>query len=146
MNRNCHASLVEMQNWCYEMTTALAANNSDFFLKFGFGSIDLTPSCLWKGTGGDQNPKRWEKRETIPNSVHCHHLNGLCIKMGSSESHFNISLIVEDKVTYKICHEPAILSSLFTDKEQIDVSTPGGTTIRSTKEKGEDKKQTKKAR
>ena len=104
MNRNCHAGFVELQNWCCEMTSALAANSSDFFLKIGFGSTDLTPGCLWKGTGGEQNPKRWEKRETIPNSVHCHHLNGLCIKMGSRESHFNVSLIVRViiKVTIKV--------------------------------------------
>ena len=32
-------------------------------------------------------------------SLHCHHQNDSCIKMGSNESHFNISLIVGDKVT-----------------------------------------------
>ena len=31
--------------------------------------------------------------------LHCHHQNGSCIKMGSDESHFNVSLIVRDKVT-----------------------------------------------
>ena len=30
---------------------------------------------------------------------HCHHQNDFCIKMGSDESHFNVSLIVMDKVT-----------------------------------------------
>ena len=29
----------------------------------------------------------------------CHHQNDSCIKMGSDESHFNVSLIVRDKVT-----------------------------------------------
>ena len=29
----------------------------------------------------------------------CHHQNDSCIKMGSNESHFNVSLIVRDKVT-----------------------------------------------
>ena len=28
-----------------------------------------------------------------------HHQNDSCIKMGSDESHFNVSLIVRDKVT-----------------------------------------------
>ena len=28
----------------------------------------------------------------------CHHQNNSCIKMGSDESHFNVSLIVRDKV------------------------------------------------
>jgi len=32
-------------------------------------------------------------------SLHCHHQNDPCIKMGSDESHFNVSLIVRDKVT-----------------------------------------------
>ena len=29
----------------------------------------------------------------------CHHQNDLCIKVGSKESQFNVSLIVRDKVT-----------------------------------------------
>ena len=28
-------------------------------------------------------------------SLHCRHQNDFCIKMGSDESHFNVSLIVE---------------------------------------------------
>ena len=32
-------------------------------------------------------------------SLHCHHQNDSCIKMGSDESHLNVSLIVRDKVT-----------------------------------------------
>ena len=32
-------------------------------------------------------------------SLHCPHQNDSCIKMGSDESHFNISSIVRDKVT-----------------------------------------------
>ena len=39
------------------------------------------------------------KREIIYLSLHCHHQNDSCIKMGSDESHFNVSLIVRDKVT-----------------------------------------------
>ena len=31
-------------------------------------------------------------------SLHCHHRNDSCVKMGSDESHFNVSLIVRDKV------------------------------------------------
>ena len=42
---------------------------------------------------------RWGKRDIIYISLHCHHLNDSCIKMGSDESHFNVSLIVRDKVT-----------------------------------------------
>ena len=32
-------------------------------------------------------------------SLHRHHQNDSCVKVGSSESHFNVSLIVRDKVT-----------------------------------------------
>ena len=32
-------------------------------------------------------------------SLHCHHQNDSCIKMGNDESHLNISLIVRAKVT-----------------------------------------------
>ena len=32
-------------------------------------------------------------------TLHCHHQNDLCTKVGSDESHFNVSLIVRDKVT-----------------------------------------------
>ena len=39
-------------------------------------------------------------RENINLSLHCHHQNDFCIKMGSDESHsVNVSLIVRDKVT-----------------------------------------------
>ena len=30
---------------------------------------------------------------------HCHHQNDFCISVGSYESHFNVLLIVRDKVT-----------------------------------------------
>ena len=32
------------------------------------------------------------ERETIYLSLHCHHQNDSCIKMGSDESHFNVSV------------------------------------------------------
>ena len=41
----------------------------------------------------------WGEREIIYLSLHCHHQNNFCIKVGSDESHFNVSLIVRDKVT-----------------------------------------------
>ena len=37
--------------------------------------------------------------EIIYLSLHCHHQNDSCIKMGSDKSHFNVSVIVGDKVT-----------------------------------------------
>ena len=35
---------------------------------------------------------RWGEREIIYLSLHCHHQNDFCIKMGSDESHFNVSV------------------------------------------------------
>ena len=40
-------------------------------------------------------------------SLHCHHQNDSCIKMGSDESHCNVSVIVRDKVTRQ-CPEAII--------------------------------------
>ena len=37
--------------------------------------------------------------EIIYLSLHCHHQNDSCIKVGSHESHFNVSLVVRGKVT-----------------------------------------------
>ena len=46
-----------------------------------------------RGEGG-KRVQRWGKREIIYLSLHCHHQNDSCIKMGSDESPFNASLIV----------------------------------------------------
>ena len=35
---------------------------------------------------------------------HCHHQNDSCIKIGSDENHFNVSLIVRD--SHKSVHKP----------------------------------------
>ena len=40
----------------------------------------------WKGVWS------WGEREIIYLSLHCHHQNDSCIKMGSDENHFNISV------------------------------------------------------
>ena len=48
---------------------------------------------------GGKGVWRWGKREIIYLSLHCHHQNDFCIKVGSDESHFNVSLVVRDKVT-----------------------------------------------
>ena len=53
--------------------------------------------CVCVGGGGGYG--KWGKREIINLSLHCHHQNDSCIKMGSDESHFNVSLIVRNKVT-----------------------------------------------
>ena len=50
--------------------------------------------------------KRWEgvcrwglKRNIIYLSLHCHHQNDFCIKVGSDRSHFNVTLTERDKDT-----------------------------------------------
>ena len=35
---------------------------------------------------------RWGEREIIYLSLHCHHQNDFCIKMGSDGSHINVSV------------------------------------------------------
>ena len=49
--------------------------------------------------GGGKRVWRWGKREIIYPSLHCHHQNDSCIKMGSDENRFNVSLTVRNKVT-----------------------------------------------
>ena len=49
-----------------------------------------------KGVGGGIEVG---KRELIYLSIHCHQQNDSCIKMGSDESHSNVSVTVRDKVT-----------------------------------------------
>ena len=39
-----------------------------------------------------------EEGDYIPIATLGYHQNGFCIKMGSDESHFNVSVIVRDKV------------------------------------------------
>ena len=46
------------------------------------------------------------KKEIIYLSLHFHHQNDTCIKMGSNKSHFNVSSVVRDKVTNKSVHRP----------------------------------------
>ena len=55
-----------------------------------------------KGGGGRGYGGRG-KRVIIYLSLHCHHQNDSCIEMGIDESHFNVSLIVKDKVTRRQC-------------------------------------------
>ena len=55
--------------------------------------------------GGGGGGWRWGEREIIYLSLHCHHQNDSCIKMDSDESHFNVSLIVKDKVTSQVTRQ-----------------------------------------
>ena len=51
------------------------------------------------GKKGEGGMEVGEEGDYIPIAALCHHQNDSCIKMGSDESHFNVSLIVRDKVT-----------------------------------------------
>ena len=44
------------------------------------------------GEKGGKGVWRRGEREIIYLSLHCHHQNDFCIKMGSDESHFNVSV------------------------------------------------------
>ena len=53
---------------------------------------------LGQGEGGEGGMGLGDEGDYII-SLHCHHQNDSCIKMGSDESRFNVSLIVRNKVT-----------------------------------------------
>ena len=40
--------------------------------------------------GGGKGVWRWGKRKIIYLSLHCHHQNDSCIKVGTDENHFNV--------------------------------------------------------
>ena len=42
--------------------------------------------------GGEGGVWKWGEREIIYLSLHCHHQNDSCSKMGSDENHFNVSV------------------------------------------------------
>ena len=46
---------------------------------------------LGEGGGGAEGYGGGGKKEIIYISLHCHHQNDFCIKVGSDESHFNVS-------------------------------------------------------
>ena len=62
-----------------------------------FGGVFNLSNAKWspKVLTGTEIPGR----EKLYISLHSHHQNDSCIKMGSDESPFNVSLIVRDKVT-----------------------------------------------
>ena len=66
-----------------------------------------------RGEGGMEMGKEGGKKEggRICNyvSLHCQHQNDSCVKTGSDESHFNVSLIVRGKVTRQCPQTTCIL-------------------------------------
>ena len=55
-------------------------------------NVHRTVRLIRDGENGGKRISRWEKRESIYLSLHCHHQNDFCIKMGSDESHFSVSV------------------------------------------------------
>ena len=51
-----------------------------------------TVRLIRDGEKGGKGVWRWGEREIIYLSLHCHHKNDSCIKMGSDECHFNVSV------------------------------------------------------
>ena len=60
------------------------------------------------GEEGEKGVQSWRKRGIIYLSLHSHPQNDACITMVSDESHFNVSLIVRDKVT-RLCPQTTAL-------------------------------------
>ena len=61
------------------------------------------------------------EREIVYLSLHCHHQNDFCIKVGSDESHFNVSF--EEKGEPKqIRTEVPLLTSLTARPNRLSVS------------------------
>ena len=60
-------------------------------------------------------------------SLHCHHQNDSCIKMGSDESHFKVLLIMRDKVTRQ-CPQ-TITSEEKREPKQIRTEVPQNTSL-----------------
>ena len=54
-----------------------------------------TMRLIRDGEKGGKAVWRLEKREIIYLSLHCHHQNDSCIKMGSNENHFNVSVGID---------------------------------------------------
>jgi len=55
-------------------------------------NVPETVRLIRDGEKGGKWVWRWGKREIIYLSLHCHHQNDSCIKMGGDESHFNVSV------------------------------------------------------
>ena len=67
-----------------------------------------TVRLIREGGEGGKGIRRWGRGRLLYLSLHCHHRNDSCIKMSSDENHFNVSLIVRDKVT-RPCPQTTIL-------------------------------------
>ena len=55
-------------------------------------NIHKNRKAYWGRGEGGGGVWRWGKREITYLTLHCHHQNDSCIKMGSDESRFNVSV------------------------------------------------------
>ena len=55
--------------------------------------------CHFRDQDGDQHPRRKEGRGNLYLTLHCHHQNNFRMKMGSDVNYFNVSPVVQGKVT-----------------------------------------------
>ena len=54
--------------------------------------LNVNRNCKVYYRDGENRVWRWGEREIIYLSLHCHYQNDSCIKVGSDESHFNVSV------------------------------------------------------
>ena len=72
------------------------------------------------GGGGAEGVWRWGRKEIIQ----CHHQNDSCIKMGSDESHFNLSVIVRDKLVTRQCPQTTTVLKRKESRSGIELLGP----------------------
>ena len=77
---------------------------------------------IWNGEKGGRRYGGGGRGRLLYLSLQCHHHNDSCIKMGSDESHFNVSLTVRDKVTRQ-CPQTTILE-VKGEPKQIGTEVP----------------------
>ena len=58
------------------------------------------------GEGGEGGMEVGEEGEYIYLLLHCHHQSDSCIKMGSDESHFNVSVGSDGQTRKTSVHKP----------------------------------------
>ena len=115
------APAVALSPFCSPCLVCFIQLVSNFWLPHFFNT-KLSSERYWQGLGsqvvrGEGNytywdPRWWGERGIIPAgtpggegreelylTLHCHHQNDFCIKVGSDENHFKDLLIVKGKVT-----------------------------------------------
>ena len=56
-------------------------------------NVHRNHEAYWaQGERGEEVWRLGAEGDYIPIAIHCHHQNDFCIKMGSDESHFNVSV------------------------------------------------------